>query len=515
MLDKTIEYEYNTNTGNLESVTTRKGSGTPTTTTFGYDNDRLTSLGGKAITYNANGGVASYNGWNYTWNKGKLSSIGKNLGSSSRAIITPILGPNKTYSFSYNGLGQRVRQSYSHFWLEGDIISVHQGEVTAYTKDYTYDHSGRLICETIYKTLYGIGNESSKIVYLYDESGIVGIQYTIGTTTNTYYFLRNLQGDVIAIYDTNGAEIASYSYDAWGNCTINSTTTNYSVAHANPIRYRGYYYDEDTKLYYLNARYYSPEFRRFISPDDTAYLDPETPNGLNLYCYCNNDPVNYCDPSGHSVVALILGITAVLGFGLAVGGVATDNNLMTAIGLTMVAVPALISGGMALACLGATGTMVMGGVTATAGVGASLFASAEYQEAFTSNNWMSGALGEDLYNTLMLTTAAIATAGTIASMAGVLNYQNFGNSNWYGGWKKMRSHYLKHGRKMGYRNVFDYTNGAKAIINNGGVYASKVNAYIQWIAGKRYFYVGVGHDSNLITTYFIKDISYTKYLSIL
>ena len=79
----------------------------------------------------------------------------------------------------------------------------------------------------------------------------------------------------------------------------------------------------------------------------------------------------------------------------------------------------------------------------------------------------------------------------------------------------MRSHYLKHGRKMGYRNVFDYTNGAKAIINNGGVYASKVNAYIQWIAGKRYFYVGVGHDSNLITTYFIKDISYTKYLSIL
>ena len=301
-LDKTIEYEYNTNTGNLESVTTRKGSGTPTTTTFGYDNDRLTSLGGKAITYNANGGVASYNGWNYTWNKGKLSSIGKNLGGSSRAIITPILGPNKTYSFSYNGLGQRVRQSYSHFWLEGDIISVHQGETTAYTKDYTYDHSGRLICEDISKTLYLEGTESSKIVYLYDESGIVGMQYSNDTTatTNTYYFLRNLQGDVIAIYDTNGAEIASYSYDAWGNCTINSTTTNYSVAHANPIRYRGYYYDEDTKLYYLNSRYYSPEFRRFISPDDTAYLDPETPNGLNLYCYCNNDPVNYSDGSGHN-----------------------------------------------------------------------------------------------------------------------------------------------------------------------------------------------------------------------
>ncbi len=71
------------------------------------------------------------------------------------------------------------------------------------------------------------------------------------------------------------------------------------IAAKNPIRYRGYYYDEDTKLYYLNARYYSPEWRRFISPDDTAYLDPESVNGLNLYAYCNNDPVNYADPSGH------------------------------------------------------------------------------------------------------------------------------------------------------------------------------------------------------------------------
>ena len=67
------------------------------------------------------------------------------------------------------------------------------------------------------------------------------------------------------------------------------------LAIANPIRYRGYYYGQDTGLYYLNARYYSPELRRFISPDDTAYLDPENANGLNLYAYCYNDPVNYAD----------------------------------------------------------------------------------------------------------------------------------------------------------------------------------------------------------------------------
>ncbi len=124
--------------------------------------------------------------------------------------------------------------------------------------------------------------------------------YTLNGVTTTYYFHRNLLGDVISIYDTSGNEVVRYAYDAWGNCTITSDTTKYDVATANPIRYRGYYYDADTNLYYLNARYYSPELRRFISPDDTAYLDPETPNGLNLYAYCINDPVNYYDPSGYA-----------------------------------------------------------------------------------------------------------------------------------------------------------------------------------------------------------------------
>ena len=154
-----------------------------------------------------------------------------------------------------------------------------------------------------------------------------------------------------------------------------------------------------------------------------------------------NNPIMYADPSGcFPVLACILGLTALVG-----------------IGLTMVAIPALISGGMALYC-----------------------------------------------------------AGTVASMAGVTRYQKFGNSNWHGGWRKMRSHFKEHGKpQMGYRNVFDYTNGAKAIINNGGVYASKVNAYAQWISGNKYFFVGVGQNSNLITTYFIRTIKYAKYLSML
>ena len=100
-----------------------------------------------------------------------------------------------------------------------------------------------------------------------------------------------------------------------------------------------------------------------------------------------NNPIMYADPSGcFPVLACILGLTALVGMGLTIGGVASDNNLMTAIGLTMVAIPALISGGMALYCAGAVGTMAIGGITAVAGLGTGLFASAEYQEAFTGKS---------------------------------------------------------------------------------------------------------------------------------
>ena len=103
--------------------------------------------------------------------------------------------------------------------------------------------------------------------------------------------------------------MTEYAYDAYGNCTFTYGYGN-EFSRINPIRYRGYYLDRETNLYYLNARYYNPEWRRFLSPDDTAYLDPENVNGLNLYAYCNNDPVNYCDPSGHSVtLALITALT--------------------------------------------------------------------------------------------------------------------------------------------------------------------------------------------------------------
>ena len=309
-LDMTMVYEYN-NIGNLISAkkysytaSTSSPSGTPVTTSFGYTDDKLTSFGGATIAYNAMGRPTTYEGKNLTWSNGKLSR----MSSGTLAAGTD------TYAFVYNAFGQRIGKTYSY--LAGTSSAVQIGQLTGANKTYYYDHAGRLISETVSKTYNSAASSSESIVFLYDESSIIGMVRTVNGTANTYYFQRNLLGDVVAIYDTSGNMVAKYLYDAWGNCTISGESTNTAVAAANPIRYRGYYYDDDTGLYYCNARYYSPKWRRFISPDDTAYLDPESVNGLNLYCYCNNDPVNYCDPSGHSlaVIALIaLGVFTVAG----------------------------------------------------------------------------------------------------------------------------------------------------------------------------------------------------------
>ena len=287
--------------------------------------DRLTKFGTKAITYNANGEMTSFDGWDYSWSKGKLSRMEKTIGGSSTWAVKPNLPSNpsipssKTYSFVYNAFGQRTGVEYSYFISPSSLSPVDDSTTTQQSKKFYYDSAGRLVIETCTRTLYDGGSEHYSIAYLYDGNTMIGMQYTANGTDSLYYFHRNLQGDVVALYDTNGVLKVKYNYDAWGNCTIDNTqTTDIALAKANPIRYRGYYFDVDTGLYYLNARYYSPELRRFISLDDTAYLDPETVDGLNLYAYCCNDPVNYADPSGNGpITAILIG----LGIGAIIGGI--------------------------------------------------------------------------------------------------------------------------------------------------------------------------------------------------
>ena len=100
--------------------------------------------------------------------------------------------------------------------------------------------------------------------------------------------------------------MVQYVYDAWGNHAVldsngNDRTDTSHIGNRNPIRYRGYFYDVETGLYYLQTRYYDPEIGRFLNMDDVAYADLEQFHGLNLYAYCGTNPVNYVDPSGHCV----------------------------------------------------------------------------------------------------------------------------------------------------------------------------------------------------------------------
>ena len=115
-----------------------------------------------------------------------------------------------------------------------------------------------------------------------------------------------------------------------------------TIGAINPMRYKGYYYDSETKYYWLNSRFYVPSWRRFLSPDSLDYLGPSSIDGMNLYCYCYNDPVMYYDPSGHIaffVVTAIIG--AVVGFGLAAyndysqDGVWFNGNIGSYIGYTL------------------------------------------------------------------------------------------------------------------------------------------------------------------------------------
>ena len=374
----TVTYKYD-HAGNITCKTTYaltfdETLGTPAETQeYTYRQrgwqDQLVTLNGQSFEYDAIGNPTLYCGKAMTWQGRRLLSY------------------NGT-TFTYDVNGMRTTKAANNVTIA-----------------YYYD-DGNLVAER--RTT---DSASSWLYYLYGVDGIAGFRYN----NTTYLFRKNIQGDVTHIYTESGTLVGQYAYDAWGNCAILQDTNG--VATLNPFRYRGYYFDQENDLYYLQSRYYDPETCRFVNADDISYLDPETIGGLNLYAYCGNNPVMGVDPEGNfPILAFILGLCALVGMGLTIAGVTSGNHTLTAIGLTFVAIPAFISGGMAVVAgiAGATYLGIVGGVTITAGIGSALFASAEYQQTFTGNNWMLDAgMSEDLYKGLLLTTAAIATIGTI------------------------------------------------------------------------------------------------------
>ena len=149
-----------------------------------------------------------------------------------------------------------------------------------------------------------INSYEEEIEYIYSKSGVIGFRYN----NEIYYYNKNILGDILEIYDSKYNLVGKYEYDAWGNHIIVTNINN--IANINPFRYRSYYYDIETNLYYLQSRYYDPQTHRFINMDSIEYLDPENINGLNLYAYCGNDPINKYDPTWHFGIWALVAITA-------------------------------------------------------------------------------------------------------------------------------------------------------------------------------------------------------------
>ena len=258
------------------------------TTLYGYDGDGVMSYGDEMFAYDGMGNPKMYRDKACEWEKGRQL-----VGYDGNA-------------FEYDGLGRRISKN---------------------TTQYTYDSNGNLIKQS---------NGENTLEFVYDNKGVMGVTHIINSRTQKYFFRRNAQGDVIAILDNTGKVVVRYVYDVWGNHEAydengSEITSATHIGNLNPFRYRGYYYDTETKLYFIKTRYYDPELGRFITIDGIEYLDPESINGLNLYAYCGNNPVMNVDPNGNAwwhwligiAVIAVLAVATVVTAGIAGVGIGT------------------------------------------------------------------------------------------------------------------------------------------------------------------------------------------------
>ena len=227
--------------------------GTPLTTqnyTYNSQNQRTD------LNYDANGNMTSLNGYDFTWDGRRLSAA---------------VSADTNISYTYNHNGIRTSKT-----IGGTTIT------------YIVDENNNVIEQTD-------GTNTIKFVYDSNNSPIY-MEYN-GVT---YYYEKNLQGDIVAILDADGNTVVEYSYDIWGKLLGITGELADTLGIANPLRYRGYYYDTETQLYYLQSRYYSPDLMRFISQDDPVFSNAQSqPFGSNLYVYCMGNPVNLADAVGY------------------------------------------------------------------------------------------------------------------------------------------------------------------------------------------------------------------------
>ena len=236
----------------------------------------------------------------------------------------------------------------------GKTLSWSHGRQLDRIGDITYQYNANGV--RIAKTANGVTTkfyvDGTTIIAQESENNLMlftrGIDGLNGFSLNgtEYFYKKNIQGDIIAIMESSGNEIVRYVYDAWGNhkayvlangeyveISAADNSVYAEIAQLNPYRYRGYYFDIETGLYYLNTRYYDSEVGRFINADDISEVDVEQINGLNLYAYCVNNPILYVDPNGNALISFLVGllIAGIVGAILNVAGTLVSDLVTSAL----------------------------------------------------------------------------------------------------------------------------------------------------------------------------------------
>ena len=306
-----------------------------------------------SISSDTIGNITNLNGFNYTW-------VGRQLKS-----VSPVGDSSVGATYSYNSDGQRI----------GKNITLDGGEVY----DYDYYYNGDILAG--YKLVITKSDGSStthNIAFMYDENGEA---FGFSINGKEYFYVKNAQNDVVRIVDSANETVVSYLYDSWGKLlSCEDTSENDIVSFINPYTYRGYYYDSDTQLYYLNSRYYNPELCRLISSDDsdTLFYTPDDVTDKNLFAYCDNNPISRMDMDGDlwawAIGAVVGGVVGIAGqlvsdiISMPFNGKFGFSNWQTYAG-------AFVGGAVGGAVLGATGNVGLSNAVSgfvTAGVGLSL-----------------------------------------------------------------------------------------------------------------------------------------------
>ncbi len=286
--NKYEEWNYTCdNSGNIRAINHRNPDGTTSTLIYTYDNyNRLTAIN-KSSTDNIQ--TITYNS-SYVFFPATMKIGGETRTLNWRA--DRLMSISGIAGFIYSANGMR-------------ILKTTDNAVTQYEVDGDKVISATTVADGV----------STVLNFIYDASGeLIGLS----TDLDEYFYAKDILGNIIGIINKNGVFVVKYKYDPWG--AILSSDVLYTADPAlalNPFRYKGYVYDEETGWYYLKSRYYDPSIGRFISPDDSSYINPTIHNGLNLYTYCYNNPVMYADANGNFPVLAIVG-TAILAVAAAI-----------------------------------------------------------------------------------------------------------------------------------------------------------------------------------------------------